>query len=166
MQVADKNELSTNHRWCWIGERNSAYLERLTDELAKLRPMNDDDTTIEVSLICVESSAKLGRVLAKTPADFFVWSVPDSGIADRLAEVDVCRRLHYHSQQIMAGLASPSERLLMMEAGCCWHVEQPHQWQACLAKLSVIGASTEEVGWVKPTKILKAVGVARRTTIE
>lgn len=135
MKVADKPKVSVRQRWCWIGERDSVYLDQLTEGLADLRPLMGENFTVEVSLICVESTTKLHKVLAKTRADFFVWSVPQSGIADRVIEIDACRRIHWHSRQIVAGLASPSERLLMMEAGCCWHVEQPHQWQNCLAAL-------------------------------
>lgn len=135
MQVGTKSVLSIKQRWCWIGASDSVYLDHMTDELANLRPLIGEDASIEVSLICVESTIKLQKVLAKSRADFFVWSVPQEGIADRLIEIDACRRHHWHSRHIAVGLASPSERQLMMEAGCCWHVEQPHQWQGCLAKL-------------------------------
>lgn len=135
MSLADNPKVSVSQRWCWIGERDSAYLHQLTDGLAEIRPRMGADATIEVSVVCVESTAKLLKVIAKTRADFFVWSVPESGIAERLLEIDTCRRLHWHSRHIAAGLASPSERQSLMEAGCCWNVEQPHQWASCLAML-------------------------------
>ena len=132
MQVADEPKVVVTQRWCWIGNHDSAYLDKLTNELADLRPRLGENSTIEVSLIHVESSAKLHKIIAKTRADFFVWSIPEEGIADRLMEVNACRQLHWNSRHIAAGIASPSERRLMMEAGCCWHVEQPHQWRTCL----------------------------------
>lgn len=135
MPVAPTSVSEPNHQWCWIGERDSEYLDSLTQQLADLRPELGDASSIDLSLIDARSPAKLHKILAKTRADVFVWAVPTSGISEVLGEIDACRRRHRHSRQIAAGIASPTERLSLFEAGCCWHVEQPHHWGICLSKL-------------------------------
>ncbi|TWT91836.1 hypothetical protein [Neorhodopirellula pilleata] len=116
--------------WCWIGEDDSAYLRGLIDWLKCRRNAIDQANDYHVQLLSVSSTKKIQKLLAKTKADVFVWSIDREGIATLIREIVWLKAVQPNAFQIAAGPASPAERNAFFEAGVRLHIEHPTQWHS------------------------------------
>ncbi len=69
--------------------------------------------------------------LASQPHWIIVWMLPDAGVGDLIHRIARLRRAQPSCLQIVAGLSSPTERMVLTQVGISAHLQQPHEWPTC-----------------------------------